>query len=149
MKTKTGLVNEPGKYFSPGYSGTPLIKKLGIKENSTVIIINSPKNYSRTLGSLPESISLNKQLKGKSDFIQFFTENKKELTGKFPDLKKHLNPSGSLWISWPKKSSKIDTDLDENIIREIGLKSGLVDVKVCAVDQTWSGLKFVFRLKDR
>jgi len=143
------MVNKPVKYLSSGYSGTPLIKKLGIRGSSTVIIVNSPKNYLKALGSLPENVYRLKQLASIIDFIHFFTKSKKELIAKFPTLKKHLDRSGSLWISWPKKSSNIKTDLDENIIREIGLKSGLVDVKVCAVDQTWSGLKFVYRVKDR
>lgn len=132
-----------------GYSGTPLIKKLGIKEGSSVIIINAPENYDETLGELPIGAVLKNKLTGTFDFIQFFTEYISELNSNFNNLKNHLKPGGALWISWPKKASKIDTDLDENKIRKIGLAQGLVDIKVCAVDETWSGLKFVFRLKDR
>lgn len=134
---------------SAGYSGTPLPKKLGIKENSAMMFINPPKNYKKTLGYLPQSVNIKKSLSGKLDFIQIFTKEISELVSKFSDLKKYLNPAGILWISWPKKSSGVLTDLDENKIREIGLKNGMVDVKVCAIDEIWSELKFVFRIKDR
>lgn len=130
-----------------GYSGTPLEKKLGIKEGSVMILINAPGNYLRT--SLPIGTEVKSRLAGTFDFIQFFAENTSELKSNFSNLKKHLKPDGALWISWPKKASKIETDLDENKIRKTGLNCGLVDVKVCAVDEKWSGLKFVFRLKDR
>jgi hypothetical protein len=132
-----------------GYSGTALIKKLGIKEGSVIILINAPENYSETLGELPADTVFKSRLTVTFDFIQFFAKSTAELQSGFNNLKKHLKPGGALWISWPKKASKIKTDLDENKIREIGLCNGLVDVKVCAVDEKWSGLKFVFRLKDR
>ncbi len=134
---------------SAGYSGTPLLKKLGIKENSSVVFINSPPDYKITPENLPEGVKINTKLSGKLDFIQFFTKEISELDSKFSDLKKYLNSAGILWISWPKKSSGVLTNLDENKIRGIGLKNGMVDVKVCAIDEIWSGLKFVFRLKDR
>ncbi len=134
---------------SAGYSGTPLPKKLGIKENSDIVLINPPSNYKKTLRNLPEGVKINTKPSGNLDFIQFFTKEISELDSKFSDLKKYLNPDGILWISWPKKSSGVLTDLDENKIREIGLENGMVDVKVCAIDEIWSGLKFVFRLKDR
>lgn len=101
------------------------------------------------MNNLPYHVISAKALTGSFDLIHFFTEEEKQLTSKIPQLKKHLSPAGSLWISWPKKTSGIKTTLDENKIRSIGLKNGLVDVKVCAVNDTWSGLKFVFRLKDR
>lgn len=133
-----------------GYSGTPLIKKLGIKDDFKIEIINSPEDYDDTLGALPNSVTISNILKeGDFDLIQFFTKSAKQLKSEFSDFKKALKPTGMLWISWPKSSLKITTDLNENIIREIGLKEGMVDVKVCAIDDTWSGLKFVFRLKDR
>jgi hypothetical protein len=134
---------------SAGYSGTPLPKKLGIKENSDIVFINPPSNYKKTLGNLPEGVKTNARLSGKLDLIQFFTKEISELVSKSPDFKRYLNPSGILWISWPKNSSGVLTDLDENKIRETGLKNGMVDIKVCAIDEIWSGLKFVFRLKDR
>lgn len=132
-----------------GYSKTPLAQKLGIKSGQKIHISHAPRNYRETLGTLPEKIIIAKSLDGLCDFIQFFGSEKSALESEFPKLKKNLVSNGCLWISWPKGASKVKTDLNENIVREIGLKNGLVDVKVCAVDDTWSGLKFVFRLKDR
>ncbi len=121
-----------------GYSGTPLLQKLGIKAGMGTHLVNAPADYPlREAGTAPY------------DFIHFFTKEKKELLKKFPELKKKLSHSGMLWISWPKGASKVPTDLNDNVVREIGLAKGLVDVKVCAVDELWSGLKFVYRLKDR
>jgi hypothetical protein len=132
-----------------GYSGTPLIKKLGIKSGLRLIFINAPGNYDKTLGGLPNDVEVKAKLENPMDFIQFFTRARAELETQFPILMAALSHSGMLWISWPKKASKIPTDLNEDIIREIGLENGLVDVKVCAVDEVWSGLKFVYRVKDR
>ena len=132
-----------------GYSGKPLIIKLGIKPGFTICLINPPDNYFRILGELPKRVNIKKKLSGESDFIHFFTGNKKQYISKIPTLKKHFAKNGMLWISWPKKSSKIPTDLNENIIRACALENGLVDVKVCAIDKNWSGLKLVYRLKDR
>lgn len=132
-----------------GYSKKSLVEKLGIKEGLRVAILNSPTNYNYTLGELPENVAVIKNLGERLDFIQFFTKESKELQSKFPTLKRALSQKGVLWISWPKGSSKVKTDLNENIVREIGLGNGLVDVKIAAVDEIWSGLKFVYRLKDR
>lgn len=132
-----------------GYSKKSLVEKLGIKEGFKVTILNSPANYNHTLGKLPENVAVIKNLSKRLDFIQFFTKESKELRSKFPTLKKALSQNGILWISWPKGSSKVKTDLNENIVRKIGLGNGLVDVKIAAVDEIWSGLKFVYRLKDR
>lgn len=135
--------------MSTGYSRKPLIEKLGIREGSRIIILNPPEDYNKTLGKLPKGVSVVETPNGSLDFIQIFTKRKEELESKFPILKKELSQEGALWISWPKGSSKVETDLNENIVREIGLKNGLVDTKISAIDETWSGLKFVFRLKDR
>lgn len=132
-----------------GYSRTPLIKKLGIKEGLKVAILNPPANYGETLGELPAGISVTKTLADPLDFIHYFTTSRETLAAEFPLLKQTLTPAGMLWISWPKRSAKVPTDLTEDIIRAIGLENGLVDVKVVAVDEVWSGLKFVYRLKDR
>ena len=132
-----------------GYSKKSLVEKLGIKEGSKVAILNPPKNYSATLGPLPNNVALASKLPARADFIHFFTRERRDLEGAFANLKRALAPDGMLWISWPKGASKIAADLNENIVREIGLAHGLVDIKVCAVDETWSGLKFVYRLKDR
>jgi hypothetical protein len=98
---------------------------------------------------LPEGINLKTRLSGQLDFIHLFVENKKTLMMEFSRAHKSLQKEGVMWVSWPKKSSNMVTDLDGNIVREYGLKEGLVDIKVCAVDETWSGLKFVYRVKDR
>ena len=132
-----------------GYSGTPLIKKLGIKENDRAIFINEPENLFINLGKLPNDVNLEKELEGEFDYVHLFTKEKSELEKFFKNVQEHLRPNGMIWISWPKQSSKITTDINENTVREIGLISGLVDVKVAAIDEIWSGLKFVYRLKDR
>ncbi len=135
--------------MNAGYSGTPLLKKLGIKEETDIVIINAPEGYLEYLGELPAGTALKNKLAGKLSFLQFFTLKKSELEKKLPLLKKSLISNGQIWISWPKKTSKIPTDVTEDVIRKIALKNGLVDVKVCAIDEVWSGLKLVIRLKDR
>ncbi len=132
-----------------GYSKRSLVEKLGIKPGVNIIILNAPDGYEKALGELPANVSVASSLGSTLDLIQFFTKDREELDTNFPALKQALAHNGQLWISWPKKSAKIPTDLDENIIRDIGLQNGLVDVKVIAVDEVWSGLKFVYRVKDR
>jgi hypothetical protein len=135
--------------MTAGYSGTPLIKKLGIKAGAKIAILNAPEGYDATLGELPDNVEKAAALDRPLDFIQFFTRDRFELEQEFPALKQVMQKNGMLWISWPKASAKLKTDLTENIIRDIGLANKLVDVKVCAVDAVWSGLKFVYRLEDR
>jgi hypothetical protein len=132
-----------------GYSGTPLAKKLGLKEAQHVAFLGEPNYYRDTLGKPPRGSVWVDRLSGTFDLIQLFATTESQLKRAFAQAQEHLAPSGALWISWPKRSSGMDTDLNENVIRLIGLALGLVDVKVCAVDNTWSGLKFVYRLKDR
>jgi hypothetical protein len=132
-----------------GYSKTPLIRKLGIKPGFQIALLNAPDDYLDTLGALPDGVTILSGLRDSLDLVQFFTRDRAELDEQFPVLKQAIKTGGALWISWPKRASRIPTDLDENVIREIGLKHGLVDVKVCAVDEVWSGLKFVYRLEDR
>ncbi len=132
-----------------GYSKRSLVEKLGIKPGATVAILNAPRGYHRTLGKLPTPLARKAPTAGPLDFIQFFTTAQRELERKFPALERALAPAGVLWVSWPKKSSGAPTDLTEDVIRAIGLAHGLVDVKVAAVDDVWSGLKFVRRVKDR
>jgi len=132
-----------------GYSGTPLVKKLGIKDGFRVAFVGAPPDYADTLGPLPAAVTVLKQPKAPMDFIQLFVKSHVELEKLFVRMSRELAPAGMLWISWPKKTSGVTTDLHENLIRDIGLAAGLVDVKVCAVDETWSGLKFVIRVKDR
>lgn len=128
-----------------GYSKRPLAEKLGMKEGASVVILNAPQNYHETLAPMPSGVMHSTNLKGSMEFIQFFTKERKDLAKQFPKLKKHLKPKGILWISWPKGASKVQTDLNENIVREIGIANGMVDIKVCAVDEIWSGLRFAFR----
>ncbi len=132
-----------------GYSGTPLAKKLGIKSGFKIKIVNEPKDYFRLFLDLPEDLKEVVDIKTKKDFIHFFTKNASQLNKVIKDLKQEMEQNGILWISWPKKASKVETDLNGNIVREIGLKNGLVDIKVCAVNDVWSGLKFVIPVKDR
>lgn len=132
-----------------GYSGTPLIQKIGIKPGHRVIIRNQPETFLKALGPMPQGAQHTTVLSGKANVVVCFTDRKSELKKNFPSLAGKLLPDGMLWISWPKKASGMETDLTENVVREIGLDSGLVDVKVCAIDETWSGLKFVIRSKDR
>lgn len=127
-----------------GYSGTPLPKKLGIKDGASVAILNAPSGYAGSLGVKSAS-----EMKPGLDFIQFFTRSRAELEQQLPRLRKHIKADGMIWISWPKKSSKVATDITEDVIRATCLPLKLVDVKVCAVDETWSGLKLVIPVKDR
>ena len=130
-----------------GYSGTPLHKKLGVKAGQRVWFSGVPQGYEAELGKAGAYERVKKL--DHIDFAHVFTKSRSTLRTEIPKLRAALQPAGMLWISWPKKSSSVETDLDENIVREVGLKAGLVDVKVCAVDEIWSGLKFVIRLKDR
>jgi len=131
----------------PGYSGTPLPKKLGIKDGFRVCFVGAPADVRSELKSALAACS--ESAKGDVDFAMVFTKSKLELGKEFKRVAKSLTPAGMLWVSWPKKSSGVATDLDENVVRGVGLEVGLVDVKVCAVTDIWSGLKFVRRLKDR
>ena len=132
-----------------GYSGTPLPQKLGLAklsaaENAAIAFINAPPEVMNALG-VTKGTGSGKRL----DFVLLFVKSNFDLRKKFPALAKKLAPAGMVWVAWPKKSSGIVSDLTENVIRDFGLKNGLVDVKVCAITEVWSGLKFVIRLKDR
>jgi len=125
-----------------GYSGTPLPRKLGIGEHSRVRLLAAPEGFAQSIGVVPRA-------RGQADVIVAFFTSRARLTKQFAGLRATLDPAGGLWIAWPKKASGVATDLDENIVREIGLEERLVDNKVCAIDDVWSGLRFVVRLKDR
>jgi hypothetical protein len=130
-----------------GYSGTPLIKKLGIKPDFRLAFIHEPENYRTLLGDFPaEELSLDA---GDLDFIHAFYSERAIFEAEYPALKAALRKNGMLWISWPKKASKVKTDITEDIIRDYALTHGLVDVKVAAIDDIWSALKLVYRLEDR
>lgn len=133
-----------------GYSGTPLIKKLGIKQGNSILLVNQPDHYLDLLGSLPDDVTIiNDRNTGLADFIHLFVVDEKALHNDFPPLKSKLDKNGMIWVSWIKKSSKMETDINGNDVRSLGLELGLVDIKVCAVDDDWSGLKFVYRKEDR
>lgn len=131
-----------------GYSSTPLIKKLGIKDTSTLKLINIPSNYFKLLGINKSRLNIQNNTVSNIDFIHIFIKSKIELEI-LALLKSQIKKEGMIWISWPKKSANILTDINENIIRDEAIKQGLVDVKVCAIDEVWSGLKLIYKLKDR
>lgn len=132
-----------------GYSGTPLAKKLGIKTGARLLLVNAPKEAERWLAPLPADVRRCGPREKNLDVVLFFATKGPEVIRRFRGLAERLNPAGGLWVAWPKKSSGLATDLNENWIRAIGISSGLVDNKVCAVSEAWSGLRFVYRLKDR
>ena len=133
-----------------GYSPNPLIKKLGIKPGFRVIHMMEPRGYFKLLGKLPEGVEKVENPEPESvDYIHLFAKDMETLEAEILPAKHFLKKEGMLWISWPKGTSGVETDLNSNIVRGTGLNSGLVDIKVCAIDDTWSALKFVYRTKDR
>jgi hypothetical protein len=133
---------------APGYSGTPLARKLGIKPGQTVALIDAPTDFGDLLEA-PEGVQLRGDLRSTRDVILYFTTSRAKLTRRLPALQKALAPDGGLWIAWPKRSSGVPTDVSDDALRELILPTGLVDNKVCAIDETWSGLRFVVRVVDR
>ena len=134
-----------------GYSGTPLAQKLGLKSGARLGLVKPPTDFAATLGELPAGVSPRTVAAGKSQFdvIVCFAPTMAEVARRLPALKPRLDPAGGLWMAWPKRSSGVATDVSENGVRAVGLATGLVDNKVCAIDDVWSGLRFVFRLVDR
>jgi hypothetical protein len=132
-----------------GYSSRSLVDKLGIKPRTRIAIINPPRGFRVTLGKLPEGVTVASTLRGTLPFIQFFVVSRDLLEGRLPVLLRALEPAGALWISWPKKASGVPTDITEDVVRAVALPTGLVDVKVAAIDDVWSGLKLVRRLENR
>lgn len=136
--------------MAAGYSGTPLIRKLGIKENFRMQVVGPPDGYWELLGDLPAGVRVLKSSRAADlDFVHIFATREKELRRRLQGARGRIMDDGMIWVSWPKKASGVDSELDGNRVRGIGLDSSLVDVKVCAVDETWSGLKFVIRIEDR
>ena len=133
----------------PGYSGTPLAKKLGFKDDFRVRLINTPADVKIELRDALAKCRISKETARPLDFIFLFSKSRSEFEAQLKQAAKALAPAGMLWAAWPKKASGVPTDLSENLIRQIGLKAGLVDIKVCAVTDVWSGLKFVIPVKDR
>lgn len=132
-----------------GYSGTPLYKKLGIKEGFRVRVKNAPDNYHQLIAPLPDNVLISTTIRSRIDLWHLFTKSRRELENQVPSAMKQITQDGMIWVSWPKKSSKVATDMTEDVIREIALPLGIVDVKVCAVDEVWSGLKLVIRKENR
>ena len=135
--------------MSAGYSGTPLSKKLGYKAGQRVCAPGAPSNYRKLLAPLPEGIDFQAKVSKTTDVVHLFSTSKAELAGNLLSWLKVLGPEATIWVSWPKKTSKVPTDITEDTIREVALPMGLVDIKVCAVDDTWSGLKLVLRKELR
>jgi len=135
--------------MSAGYSGTPLSKKLGYKAGQRVCAPGAPSNYRKLLAPLPEGIDFQAKVSKTTDVVHLFSTSKAELAGNLLSWLKVLGPEAAIWVSWPKKTSKVPTDITEDTIREVALPMGLVDIKVCAVDDTWSGLKLVLRKELR
>jgi hypothetical protein len=132
-----------------GYSSTPLAQKLGIKPATTVVVINEPANYRKLLGAGADGVEFSDRIGSNSSFIHFFTARRSELEKQLMRLRKDFPDTGALWVSWPKKSAGVPSDVTEDVIRAVALPLGFVDVKVCAVDETWSGLKLVIRRTKR
>jgi len=132
-----------------GYSGTPLPKKLGIKSGSTVAFRKAPPEFPAALGELPDGVRVKGRAVAPLDVLVAFFVDRSELDRRLHALSRAVYPDGGLWIAWPKRSSGVPTDLTEDVVRELALELGLVDNKVCAIDETWSGLRLVHRLRDR
>ncbi len=132
-----------------GYSGTPLTKKLGIKPEATLLLSSAPKGFERLLEPLPLDVTVRRRLGKSADVVVAFFTSRSALVRRLPALIAGLESAGGIWIAWPKKSSGVRTDITENVLREEILPTGLVDNKVCAIDETWSGLRFVRRLENR
>ena len=132
-----------------GYSGTPLPRKLGIKSQARLGLIGAPHDFDEVLGELPPGVTVHRRVRGRFDVLVVFVQKRSELERRLPALAKAMDQAGGLWVAWPKRSSGVATDLGDGTVRELGLASGLVDNKVCAIDATWSALRFVYRLADR
>jgi hypothetical protein len=132
-----------------GYSGTPLAQKLGITQEMAVVLIRAPTNYRKLLGPIASRVEFSDQIKNASNFVHIFTKSRGELEKRLAILREKVADTGIVWVSWPKKSSGVRTDVTEDVVRSIALPLGFVDVKVCAIDETWSGLKLMVRRTNR
>jgi hypothetical protein len=132
-----------------GYSGTPLAQKLGIKSEMAVVLINAPANYRKLLGQIAGGVDFSDRTKKGSSFVHIFTKSRSELKKSLSILREKVADTGTVWVSWPKRSAGVPTDVTEDVIRAVALPLGFVDVKVCAIDETWSGLKLMVRRLNR
>lgn len=132
-----------------GYSKKPLAEKLGIKNNFKLYVKNAPENYLKLISPLPDNVTVISRLSSEIDMVHFFTKSKRELIQEITKQLNKIKQNGMIWLSWPKKASKVSTDITEDVIRELILPLGLVDIKVCAIDEVWSGLKLVIRKENR
>jgi hypothetical protein len=132
-----------------GYSGTPLPRKLGIKEGQRVAVVSAPPGFDDTLGALPDGVQVRRTARGRNDVLLYFVTRQAELARRFPSFARAIEWDGGLWVAWPKRTSGVATDLVFERVQQVGLDCGLVDNKVAAIDDTWSGLRFVHRLADR
>jgi hypothetical protein len=132
-----------------GYSGTPLPQKLGIKPGLTLVTVNAPANYRRLLGTIPEGVAFSDRLEADSSLVHVFIKKRSELEKRLSVLRRKVSDTGIVWVSWPKRASGVPTDVTEDVVRAVALPLGFVDVKVCAIDEIWSGLKLVVRRKER
>ncbi len=135
--------------MTAGYSGTPLAKKLGIKEGMTVVAVNAPDNYPELLAPLPAGVSIIGEARNDIEILHIFTNSRDDLFRRLAEGKSMIRQDGAIWVSWYKKAAKLPTEITEDAVREAALALGLVDVKVCAVDEKWSGLKLVIRKENR
>lgn len=133
----------------PDYTPEPLPEKLGLKPGLKMVVINAPTNYAALLGELPPGVTITDKIQGRSEFIHYFATDQEGLGKFFPTLKGNLPAGGALWISWPKKNSPLFTGLNEHMVRNIGLRSGLIEIKGCEIDKNWSSMKFMYRLNPR
>jgi hypothetical protein len=132
-----------------GYSGTPLPQKLGIKPGIIVVVIDAPDNYRKLLGQIPSGVNFATRPVGNTKFIHLFVKERRALQTQLQSLRQKIAEDAAVWVSWPKKSSGVPTDVTEDVIRAVALPIGFVDIKVCAVDDTWSGLKLMIRRENR
>ena len=135
--------------MAAGYSGTPLAKKLGINGGARVAFLEAPDSFDRTVAPLPDRVEVRRAAEPGLDVVVFFTKARAQLEERIEDLRAAIAPAGGLWIGWPKRSSRVETDMTEDVVRDVALPLGLVDVKVCAIDETWSGLRLVIRVAER
>jgi hypothetical protein len=132
-----------------GYSGTPLPQKLGIKPDTILVAIDPPENYRKLLGQIPSGVNFATRPVGKTKFVHLFAKERRVLQAHLQTLRRKIADDAAVWVSWPKKSSGVPTDITEDVIRAVALPLGFVDIKVCAVDEIWSGLKLMIRRENR